>query len=58
MTFLRRRLECQTGWPQVEVRLTADQMDAAQTVTETQILQVVEPTGIGPMPNGAGIQRN
>ncbi len=52
---LCRRLECQGGRPEVEVRVTADQLtlhDGAQT----QVLQVVEGTGVGLMPNGIQAQ--
>ncbi len=49
---LRRRLECQGGRPEIEVRVTADQW-TLHDGDDSQVLQVVE-GGVGLMP--AGIQ--
>ena len=51
---LRRRLECQGGRPEIEVRVTADQW-TLHDGDESQVLQVVE-GGIGLMPNGIQAQ--
>ncbi|MGO9114501.1 MAG: hypothetical protein ACLP9L_35235 [Thermoguttaceae bacterium] len=47
---LRRRLECQGGRPEIELRLTADQW-ALHNGNETQVLLAVK-GGIGLMPSG------
>ena len=47
---LRRRLECQGGRPEIEVRATADQW-TLDDGNDSQVLQVVE-GAIGLMPNG------
>ncbi len=51
---LRRRLECQGGRPEIEVRVTADQW-TLHDGNESQVLQAVE-GGIGLMPNGIQAQ--
>jgi hypothetical protein len=48
---LRRLLECQSGRPEVEIRLTADQW-TLHCGDHVQILQVVDDTGVGLMSNG------
>ena len=48
MKCLRRRLECQAGRPEIEVRVTADHW-TLHDGDESQVLQVVE-GGIGQMP--------
>jgi len=45
-----RRLECQSGRPEVEIRVTAEQW-TLRDGDETQVLQAVE-GGMGLMPNG------
>jgi hypothetical protein len=51
---LRRRLECQGGRPEVEVRLTAEPW-TLHDGAEPQVLQTVE-GGVGLMPNGIQAQ--
>jgi len=51
---LRRRLECQGGRPEIEIRVTADQW-TLRSGDESQVLQVVE-GGVGLMPNGIQAQ--
>ena len=52
---LRRRLECQGGRPEIEVRMTADRW-TVRSGDESEVLQVVEGSGIGLMPNGIQAQ--
>ena len=52
---LRRRLECQAGRPEIEIRFTADQW-TLHGDGESRMLQVVEGTGVGLMPNGIQAQ--
>jgi hypothetical protein len=52
---LRRQLECLGGRPEVEIRVTADQW-TLHSGDETQVLQVVEGTGVGLMSNGIQAQ--
>ena len=53
--MLRRRLECQGGRPEIEIRITADQWTLHNS-GESQVLQVVEGSGIGLMPDGIQAQ--
>ena len=50
---LRRRLECQGGRPEIEIRLTADSWTLHDD--QSQVLQAVE-GGVGLMPNGIQAQ--
>jgi hypothetical protein len=51
---LRRRLECQGGRPEIEVRVTADQL-TLHNGDDSQVLQVIE-GGLGLMPGGIQAQ--
>ncbi|MEI8374510.1 MAG: hypothetical protein WCJ35_16925 [Planctomycetota bacterium] len=51
---LRRRLECQAGQPEIEVRITADQW-TLRSGDESQVFQAIE-GGIGLMSNGIQAQ--
>ena len=51
---LHRRLECQAGRPEIEIRVTADHW-TLHGGDESQVLQVVE-GGVGLMPNGIQAQ--
>jgi len=51
---LRRRLECQGGRPEIEVRATSDQW-TLHDGNDSQVLQAVE-GGVGLMPNGIQAQ--